>query len=233
MTAYEKTMTSKGFFGYLFDWVTDNVDTPSEVVPWMVLEDTANALDFYYFYSWSGDKLISPMLEKIMKDDEENWKEDILEAFARTYLDQLRELWLLYVGTIDPNRTYDVHEETDYTHDGGGSVDDTGSDYRKKTGQVETTDSVWGIGSTTDKDSDKSITVYGEDGTPLQEEIKYGKSRTTTESATDDLDIHKYGNLGVIPKSEVVDKTRQTRLWNFYKKALFPMVDSYLTIPIY
>lgn len=207
-------------------------------IPFLPDVATAQAVEFYYYLSWSGDKIISPALEKIMEQFDD-WtstgaRNAISNAFWKIHGEQLLRQWENFTREYDPIDDYDITEETDYSHSGSGSATDSGDDKRQKTGQVETTNDVWGINSTSGVDADRSTTVYGQGvNAPLEDKIVYGKSRATSESATDDLTIHKYGNLGINPISDFLKKDIDLWKMNFYKSIFFPALDSFLTIPIY
>lgn len=206
-------------------------------IPFLTTNTDATQLDFYYYLTWSGDKIISPALEKIMAQFDD-WTDPeartvIVSTFWKIHGEQLLRQWENFTREYDPIDDYDITEETDYSHSGSGSANDSGSDTRKKLGQVSTTDSAWAYDSNTEKNTDKSTTTYGVNTTPMTDETEYGKSRTTSESATDDLTIHKYGNLGINPISDFLKKDIELWKMNFYKNVFFPALDSFLTIPIY
>lgn len=206
-------------------------------IPFLTTNTDATQLDFYYYLTWSGDKIISPALEKIMAQFDD-WTDPeartvIVSTFWKIHGEQLLRQWENFTREYDPIDDYDITEETDYSHEGRSNITDSGDDKRQKTGQVETTDDVWGINSASGVDADRSTTVYGQNGTPLEDKTVYGKKRATSEGATDDLTIHKYGNLGINPISDFLKKDIELWKMNFYKNVFFPALDSFLTIPIY
>lgn len=222
--------------GFCVDLYTYAQDEQIEI-PFLATNTDATQLDFYYYLSWSGDKIISPALEKIMAQFDD-WtdpeaREVIVSTFWKIHGEQLLRQWENFTREYDPIDDYDITEETDYTHSGRGNVTDSGDDKHQKTGQVTTTDSGWAYDSDTEKNTDKSLTVYGQGETPFEDKTVYGKERATSESANDDLTIHKYGNLGINPISDFLKKDIELWKWNFYKKIFFPALDSFLTIPIY
>lgn len=234
--AYDWNLTSESGDGFCIDLYEFAEDAQIEI-PFLTTNTEATQLDFYYYLSWSGDKIISPALEKIMAqyDDwtDPEMREVIVSTFWKIYGEQLLRQWENFTREYDPIDDYDITEETDYSHSGRGNITDSGSDTRKKLGKVSTTDSAWTYDSNIEKNTDKSTTTYGENTTPMTDETEYGKRRATAESAEDDLTIHKYGNLGINPISDFLKKDIDLWKWNFYKKIFFPALDSFLTIPIY
>lgn len=193
-------------------------------------------LDDYYYLARSGDKLASPYLEKISTIEIPNivhWSLEVAHSFWMIHKDELDRQWTLFQKEYDPLASYDVHEVTDYEHEGSGSVEDSGNDKRQKTGQVSTTDSAWAYDSNTEKNTDKSLTVYGESGTPFEDKTIYGKTRESSESASDDLTIHKYGNLGNIPLTKLLKDDIELWMWDFYERIFFPTVDKHIALLIY
>lgn len=196
--------------------------------------DVAKAIDNFYYFGWSGDKLVSPLTAKVNKLDEAGMNIKLAEMFWAAHGDELLREWELFTTKYDPLRMYDVHEETDYTHSGSGSAGDSGSDDRTTTGKVSTTDDLTGVNSSAFVHADKSVTDYSEESNnPLKVTTSYGKTRTTSESATDDLDIHKYGLLGTTPLTKLVKDDIELWMWDFYTRILFPAIDSMIALPIY
>lgn len=230
------TTTSRyGIISHLYDEYNAGAEPPDIPIPFIPDENAADRLNAYYYFGWSGDKYSSPFVEKFwaMHEATESWQLQIAKTFWEVHGDELLRQWELFQKEYNPLESYDVHEVTDYEHEGGGSMDDSGSDFRKKTGKVTTTDSLWGINSDVNKNADKSITEYGEGVTPMQEEVVHGKSRTTTESASDDLTIHKYGNLGTVPLTKLLRDDIEMWQWDFYTRFFFPAIDSMIALPIY
>lgn len=193
-------------------------------------------LDDYYYLAHSGDKLASPYLEKISTIEIPNivhWSLEVAHSFWMIHKDELDRQWALFQKEYDPLASYDVHEETGYEHEGGGSLTKTGSDTRKKTGKITTTDSAWGLNSSTDVDADKSVTEYGEGQTPMQDELVYDSSNETTDTASDTLDVHKYGNLGTTSLTKLLKDDIELWMWDFYERIFFPTVDKHIALPIY
>lgn len=229
MEAWNKSLGSDGFIVKLYECIVNAGEI--SFAGYLSSEPVAHRLDDFYYYGWSGDKECSPLMEKLGGTPEGII--EIVSSFWEIYGQQLYRQWENFTREYDPIDDYDVTEETTYVHTGSGSAVDTGSDKNKKTGQVETTNDVWGVNSSTGVNSDKSTTVYGQGSTPMQTEVEYGKTRTTSEGANDDLTIHKHGNLGINPISKFLKDDIELWRWNFYRQVLFPMIDRHIAIPIY
>lgn len=230
-----ESLTSYGIVKLLYDIINAEVHVePGEKLPILPTENVAKSIDNYYYFGWSGDKWSSPLVEKIHKTDELHMQGNVARMFWDAHGDELLKEWNLFTKEYDPLRVYDVHEETDYTHNGSGSAGDSGSDDRVTTGKVSTTDDLTGVNSSAFVHADKSVTNYSEESNnPLKVQTTYGKRRTTSESATDDLDIHKYGLLGTTPLTKLVKDDIELWMWDFYTRILFPAIDSMIALPIY
>ena len=229
MEAWNKSLGSDGFIVKLYECIVNAGEI--SFAGYLSSEPVAHRLDDFYYFGWSGDKECSPLMEKLGGTPE--WIIEIVSSFWEIYGQQLYRQWENFTREYDPIDDYDVTEETTYVHEGSGSASDTGSDTRKTYGDVEVTDSTWGVDSG-EANADKTFTNYGtgEDDS-LVNKTNYGKTRTTTEGANDDLTIHKHGNLGINPVSKFLKDDIELWRWNFYRQILFPMIDRHIAIPIY
>lgn len=254
------TLTSEGFFHDLWAYAQEPA-TP--VIPFLALEAYATRLDTYYFWSHSGDKRISKIVRIGLDDDgvlTAAARSKIAETFWQVYSNQLLRQWGNYIAEYEPERPYDIHEETDYVHDNTSEMGDSGTVTDVKTGTVtnisgEQTggDWVYGFDSTGQpttaggegdsrfkNDEAYNRTKYGVDdsgsggvASPLQNQRTLNTTKSSTDSSTDELSTHKYGSLGTVAMGEIMEKEFQAWMWNFFINVLFPAVDHMLTIPIY
>lgn len=250
MEAFDWHLGTGGGDGFNVDLY--NYATGSQFeIPFIPDNTTATHLDFYYYLSWSGDKIISPALEKIMEQFED-WtsveaRTAIAGAFWTIYGEQLIRQWENFTREYDPIEDYHVTEVTSYTHEGSGASVENGGGSDKWSGSInnegktKTTDSVSTYDGTT-KEVSTSVTEYdGQNDTAknkttydnLTDTKSHSNRRDSEESATDDLHIEKSGNLGITPLSQFLKDDIELWKMNFYKKIFFPALDSFLTIPIY
>lgn len=242
MEAYEITSAADtGVVKDIFDCLADNE------IEWPFLtEDNMLSLDFYYNYSWSGDKTIGPAIEK-MHDRFANWRDLIARMFVDAYGLQLLRQWASFSAEYSPEHPYDVHEETDYEHTGSGSTTDSGADSKIRSGSVNTKggNNIYEYGTTYDNTRDAQLvskTIFdseqGDLGTTTQynnvtDQISYGKQRATEDGAEDSLDTHKYGSLGTMAVSQILRDEIDLWKWNFYTTVFFPLIDRLVALPIY
>lgn len=225
-----ESLTDYGIVKLLFS-IIDAVTPDEEPRPILPSEDIAKSIDNYYYFGWSGDKWSSPLVEKISKVDEVHMPANIAQMFWDVHGDELVRQWELFQKEYDPLASYDVHEQTGYEHSGGGSLTKSGTDTRTKKGKIITTDSTWGINSSSNVNSDRSEVDYGTSG--VVDELGYASGNTTTDTASDTLEVHKYGNLGTTSLTKLLKEDIEMWQWDFYTRLFFPAIDSMIALPIY
>ena len=199
---------------------------------------------------WSGDKTISPFVEKLMAIDSSNWKRAIAVQFWNVHSQQLNRQWANFTAQYQPVNNYHVVEEVDYDHTGDNEYTDSGSDTKTRSGviqnygKIKSTNSAWTYDNQSANvsenetisavDDDPSTTRYGtghNDG--LVDETEYGKTRTGSESGHDDLTTTKSGNLGITPIAQLLQMDIELWQLNFFTSVFFPLLDKAIALPIY
>lgn len=227
-----ESLTDYGIVKLLYDIINASISpAPGEGLPILPTESVAKSVDNYYYFGWSGDKWSSPLVEKINTVDELHMPGNIAQMFWDVHGDELVRQWKLFQNEYDPLASYDIHEETGYKHEGGGSLTKTGKDTRTKKGKITTTDSAWGINSSSNVNSDRSEVDYGTSG--VSDELGYASGNTTTDTANDNLTVHKYGNLGTTSFTKLLKDDIEMWQWDFYTRFFFPAIDSMIALPIY
>lgn len=285
MTAYAKTLSNDGVIAQLWDYL-DEVQALDDA-PYLPSNEVARLLDNYYYYAWSGDKLVAPLVRKLWDYEHDmlpvEYMREIVKMFWVTNRQTLMRMWNMFLAEYDPVNNYHIVEHTDYLHSGETHMNDSGQDEvckignesRKrdgshtdvKTGSVSTqgsstnSSSVYGFDSDTAVNDSTTVTRVGYNGntsdpweetyndvtntvtytgegetlsfTNRSDKTIYGKKRSGSEGADDDLDISKDGNLGVMPTAQILQAEVDFWAWNFYKNVLFKLLDETLTLPIY
>lgn len=240
-------MISQGIIYEIWDYLDDN---SMEIPEYLggTHSEIAVLLDNYYYFMWSGDKFISPYVEKYMKMSE-TWKRPIAMQFWATHKQQLDRQWANFSAQYQPVNNYHVTEVVDYDHTGDNEYTDSGSDTKVRFGKVinygksETTNKAntydGQLTDTTKSETDVKVetpltTDYGTGANNgLNDQTNYGKTRTGSESGHDDLTTTKSGNLGITPIAQLLQMDIELWKMNFYTSILFPMLDSAIALPIY
>lgn len=211
-------------------------------IPFLPSEEVVERLDNAYYFRWSGDKITSPLLDKMYVESATIHldKELLAKMFWDIYGAQLMKQWENFVREYDTVNDYDITEETHYDHSGGSNGTDTNirSGNVQQTGTSTDTDSAWAYdltGAAAGRPVSRTETVI-DSSHPMQttyNAVTDARTRGGTETADDDLTTHKYGNLGVQPISLLIKQDIDLWKLNFYRNIFFPALDSFLAIPIY
>ena len=241
MEAFKITsLTKYGIIRAIYDTHNPLADPPE--IPFLPSEEVAKRIDNYYYFGWSGDKIISPMLEKLYQPSAASPLDEYELAcmFWDIYGAQLMKQWENFTREYDPINDYDITEETDYLHSGtsGGTDNNVRSGNVEQSGSSSDTESAWSYdktGANEDRPVTKSKTEI-DSNNPMKttyNQLTDARTRNGSESATDDLNTHKFGNLGVQSVSMLLKQDIELWKMNFYRNIFFPALDSFLAIPIY
>ena len=236
------------------DWATGGgifTALQSMDIPWK--EDGISAqLDLEYHGNWSGDKAISPLLEKYVEDIPITALE--IATMAGVVFKMFSENWLKQWATLkaeyDPIENYHMVEEmtddetvTEYgkvnTREDDLSHTKSGTETETPTLVTTRENAVYGFNSTVDTPAGKE-TDTNVSGTDVMD---YDLTETDSGSVTDTLSgedtqtrnyhLERSGNIGVTTSQQMLESERNLWKWNFFIDVVFPDVDKVLTSPIY
>lgn len=221
-------MTGGGIFAAL-----DELD-----VPW-AQDDIADSLDLEYFGNISGDKFISPLVDKIMSGDELTSSE--IASLAAVIFNISGVSWAKEYATrsfeYDPIENYSMTETM--------TNDETVIEYGRS---VERTDDLTNE-TTPDLTADRSDSIYGFNSTDALP--TGGSTNTTTGTNTEtqtgtvttadsgsDTHTRNYaltrsGNIGVTTAQQMITSERDLWKWDFFRDVVFPDLNKVLTLNIY
>lgn len=224
-------------------------------VPWKD-EDIAILLDYEYYGNVSGDKLISPLVEKMLasytSEVTELSTEDI-NILAQIIYTINAVNWTKLYATLsleyDPIENYSMREvmEDDETVTEYGK-DTTRTDnltYSKTGNELERPNlsntknvSVYGFNSNSSVPSDsESDSATGTNTTEYDIHESNGGTVRNLDSGSDtqtrNYTLTRSGNIGVTTAQQMIESERNLWLWNFFRNVVFPNVDEILAIKIY
>lgn len=201
---------STGLHGKVFPW-SDDVTV------------TELALDMDYHGGFSGDKTISPLIEKLLVND-------ILPELAVSAIGNIiymrfnknwQKLWDSMNGDYNPIENYSMTE-----HEGVGEVDQhIPIDYTEKetiTNKVVDRD-IYGFNSSNPTPSEKET----ENGEVKKEFTGVDKNQHDKER-----NLTRSGNIGVTTSQQMIESEIELRKKNFFE-LVYQDLDKVLTIPIY
>lgn len=219
-------------------------------VPWKD-KNISGALDLEYHGNVSGDKIISPLVEKIKTGGTLSEAEktliatSILSVCGVNWGKQWETLSFEY-SPIENYRMVELmtNDETVKTY--GKSVTRTDNLSHTKTG-TET--------DTPNLSSNSANTVHGfnsTNGVPTDEreetqtgteERRYNTTdadtgtQTISDGGTDtekrNYSLTRSGNIGVTTSQQMIESERSLWMWNFFHDVVFPDIDRVLTLQIY
>lgn len=207
-------------------------------VPWKD-RGIASYLDTEYYGNVSGEKLISPLLSKILTSGVISSTDRAL--LATTLLAVNLPNWAKEYATLsavyNPIENYSMTETM--------TNDETVIEYGKK--QTRTDDTTQE--ETPDIEVSNDNSVYGfnsSQAVPTGEQVQTtGGTNTITNSGTVDYEdsgsdthtrnyeLSRRGNIGVTTSQQMLQSERDLWIWNFFRDVVFPDVDQILTLRIY
>ena len=215
-------------------------------LPWKD-ENIASALDIAYHGGRSGDKYVSPLVNKIMDGDTLTTTEKTL--IATSIMAVYNGNWAKEYATrsfeYNPIENYSMTETmtndetvTEYGHVNTRDIDTdhTKSGTETITPNLETDNSVYGFNSSSPVPSGESSQT-GTNETAYNTTDADDGTITDTESGSDthtrNYEMTRAGNIGVTTSQQMITSERELWIWNFFNDVVFPDVDKVLTLKIY
>lgn len=231
----EKTL-KETFPEYLYSplWFDKMTTAPwfEEIVP--------QQLAIKYVGQRSGSKLISPLLDDLLKNEDTNIFTVIANVLTSCENYRWIKLWNTLNFEYNPIENYNMKESSTDTRD--GSTDNTDTIKNTRTVSETTTvtndstvdNSIYGFNSTTSVDSDSSIgTTNGTSTKNTTDGDDETRSVTTTVSDKNEHALTRSGNIGVTTTQQMITQERELVLWKFFDEVVFADIDKYLVCPIY
>lgn len=196
-------------------------------MPWLTSE-VATDLDFNYFGGNSGDKIPSPLVDRLLSDGTLSQSNIayLVRLTHNRFHRQWNRLWNVYSVEYNPINNYDMTEE------------ETPNLTRTRTISNESDFTV-----TTDTDAQTNIYAFNSSSETPQGtadgnstvNTKGSKDDNYTEDVTSDTGtrtLTRSGNIGVTTSQQMIQSEIELWKWDFYKQ-IFADLDKILTIPIY
>ncbi len=190
-------------------------------VPWAGVF-TDHILDFDYFGNWSGNKIVSPLVDVLVSNNvlSDAHVTTLASLIYNLYNGKWSKLWATNNLEYNPISNYDMVE-------------------------VMTNDSkvtVYGRGVSKSVSSTDSNNVFGfnttaENGVPADKSTSTGSESSSTsgqDSETRNYRLTRSGNIGVTTSQQMIESERELwKLWDIMREAVYPDVDKILTISTY
>lgn len=231
------------------DWKTGELFSQLNSPPWAAWNITGVYLDWEYFANRSGDKLISPLIHRLLTDGELSTldKAALVTLIKDKFYPQWEKLFSTYNLQYNPLNNFSQTKHTEETH--GDTFDGT---YTKGTTDTRTLDtqdertiehdmtesadrSAYNASTyspvdkvTTDEDTGDTTTHTGTDTVVHSGEDTEG----TTNEGSYTIDETKNGASGSYMLQDMIRKDRELWQENYFEH-IFNDLDSLLTLPIY
>ena len=216
------------------------------------------ALDLEYHGNRSGDKLVSPLVDKMLAGSNPDTFTDTMREMLSDVIHRMcdtnwNKQWATVSAEYNPIENYSMREQmtndTTVTEYGKQTerTDDlthakTGTENRVTTPDLETvTDkAITGFNSQspTDRDRDTQTTTGTQsDATTHNTQDTDTGTQTTVDSGSDTATrnyvLTRAGNIGVTTSQQMLESERALWRWNFLQNVVFPDLDRIVTSPSY
>ena len=207
-------------------------------VPWNEDEDITGALlDFEYLSNQSGDKIISPAVEKalssgVLSDTSFN---TLCDVAWMMYNKRWARLWEILTAEFNPIENYSMTDTHTFEH--GKKETNSGTDTTRRTG----TDTVTHTGDNENEVSAFNSETYEDaakvtqnttdlDTRNMNDALEHG--HVITNSGVDTERTTRSGNIGVTTSQQMAQSSIDLWKWNYFYD-IFSDVDSIFTITTY
>lgn len=215
----------------IFHYIQNNTS-----IPWGN-PDISGILDSAY-HGEHGDRLISPLVRKLLNDDNELTtanKQKLANVITTLFLSQWQHTYELLTLQYDPLNNYDMTETETYKgsneneHRDTGSLTHTGTSTDSTNNTAE--DSLYGFNSEDPVNSDMSTS---EGGNTHTNNLTDTTNMTGTDEGSNSYErtLTRSGNIGVTTSQQMAQSEIDLWRWNFFK-SVFKDIDSILTLSIY
>lgn len=207
-------------------------------VPWE--EDTTitgDLLDFEYMYNQSGDKIISPAVEKNLTDGELSTADfnKLCDVVWMMYNKRWARLWEILNVEFNPIENYSMSDVHTFEHghietnSGTDTTNRTGTDTVTHTGDNESEVSAFNSSSYQDA-SKVTQNTTDLDTRNMADSLVHG--HILTNSGVDTERTTRSGNIGITTSQQMAASSLELWKWNYFYD-IFRDVDSIFTITTY
>lgn len=189
-----------------------------------------DTLDFEYVYSHSGDKIISPLVYKLLETNKtilEVNVEKLALMIKNKFLDKWDKLYnALILTDYNPIDNYNLYEKE--------TPNITKTYHREQNTNLEVKD---------DGENNGSVYAYNSSTTTPSSKVELDNTRTTTGDVEDNYqdgedtetgikELERKGNIGVTSTQQMLEQEIELKKQNFYD-IVYADVDSMLALDVY
>lgn len=216
------------------------------------------ALDLEYHGNRSGDKLVSPLIDKLLNGSNPDTFTDVMRDMLSDVINRMCALnwnkqWATVSAEYNPIENYSMREQmtndaTVTTYGKQTTRTDnlihakTGTETREITPDLETVTekAMAGFNSVapvdTDKETQTSTGTQTDETTHNMQDTDTGTQSNVdsgSDTSTRNYVLTRSGNIGVTTSQQMLESERALWQWNFLQNVVFPDIDRIVTSPSY
>lgn len=196
-------------------------------VPWISDDISADVLDNAYFYNFSGQKTISPLLRRYLNGAEkitDSQMVSLANIIYKIYIKNWNKLYATLSLEYNPISNYDMTESETVENEKTNSRE--GSQSVSTTTSGNSADNVFGFNSSG---------AVGDSTTTTSATNSTTSTDSDSGSGTDNTErtLTRSGNIGVTTSQQMIESERDLWRWKFFFDVVFPDIDEVLTVATY
>lgn len=196
-------------------------------VPWISDDISADVLDNAYFYNFSGQKTISPLLRRYLNGAEkitDSQMVSLANIIYKIYSKNWNKLYATLSLEYNPISNYDMTESETVENEKTNSRE--GSQSVNATTSGNSADNVFGFNSSG---------AVGDSTTTTSATNSTTSTDSDSGSGTDNTErtLTRSGNIGVTTSQQMIESERDLWRWKFFFDVVFPDIDEVLTVATY
>lgn len=206
-------------------------------------DDDINLLQVEYFGNVSGFKCVSPLLLKLLGDDEEISSENsqkLAEIINKRFVNKWNKSWATIVAEYNPLQPYNIEAEDEHSEEGGredtenNTLTYNGSKVNEFHGTGNENNGLYGFNSDNSVPSDVSSTSDNSVNTESFNQRSDVRSITSANvrSSSGTSSSSRHGNIGIYTLQRLIREERELANFDFLKM-VYEDIDKITTIPIY
>lgn len=241
---YDSWLTGDGVFtdlnAYDVPWKVEDVDENAKIV---------TSLNFAYHGNHSGDKNVSPVVNKFIRDEVATPRAKLADTLFIMYGDKWMRLWDAMHAEYNPIENYDLHEletpaEVTRTITPAATTEtitppEITTEIKPAKTTIENDVSAFNSGDYADNTKTTTTGDVNDKGTESVDIDTAGTNKLEIDAAGTDVltvqndrELYRHGNIGIQSATDLLKREIDLRQWNYFN-GVFNDIDTLLTLSIY
>lgn len=213
------------------NWSTDGIIkelTNNHDVPWKNTVD-GSVLDLEYYGNHSGNKIISPLVAKLLTATglSSANKTALANLIYAKYKRAWEMQWSALEAEYEPIENYSMTEHEETNEDRDDNNVSTGSSTTSQNSNTNGSEKIFGFNSAEGVDSTSATNTNVLTG-------NYSNTGNDHNVRNDDIvrDLTRHGNIGVMSNQQMITQELELREWNFFHN-VFDNIDTIMVINVF